>query len=636
MAVPALVSHAVAHPGATAGTISTPTQSPFTPAAIRSAYGFSSVSFSGGKGGSSVAANGAGQTIAIVDAFADPDLTGDLAIFDHTFGLPAPPTFTILNENGTPSLANVPLSGQSSFALEEAIDVEWAHAIAPAANIVLFEATSNSFNDLGTADLTAANPATYTQFGIPAAAVVSNSFFAPEGTDPNVSITGPDEQFLDASFFQPISAQGNVSLVTISGDFGNQAYPGVSPYVLSVGGTALTLQTGRKGAVTYGSETAWNAEPDSNSPTGFLGGGGGTSLFEPEPLFQQGFGINNTGGFRATPDVSLDASDQTPVNFVDTFDFPNANPAQEFAFGTSIAAPMWAGLLAMVDQGRALQGVGPLTNAQEAVYQIPESDFHDVTSGFNFVAVAGPGFDETTGIGTPMANLVVHDLINTNTGPVLFQGPVAASASSATLGGRGAATAGGAAGTDAVDMVAGASPSQAASDAARLEARVITAVTPAVSIAATSAVIRAESAGVAIPSAHANAVVAGAHDNAETAITSADARAVSDETPPPAAADDLPSPPAAPVLDPTGNPPPATPATSASDALFADYGSTAGTDISNPNAESQPSTPPTILAGEQTHAIDLALMGGLALLPGGSWSANARAKQARKYPALRN
>jgi hypothetical protein len=396
----------------------------------------------------------------------------------------------------------------------------------------------------------------------------------------------------------------------------------------------LSLTANKKGVVKYGSETAWNAESDPNSPTGFLGGGGGISLFEPEPAFQRAFGINDPQGFRATPDVSLDASDQTPVNFVDNFDIPNGNPATEFAFGTSVAAPMWAGLLAIVNQGRALEGVGPLTNAQEAVYKIPESDFHDVTQGFNFVAVATPGFDETTGIGTPMANLVVHDLINTQTGPVTFAAAAPTVSSAAAVGARGALTAGGAAGTAAVDMVAGASP--VASDAARLEARVTTVVTPAVSIAATSAVARAENASIAAPIAHARAVADGAHDNAETAIAPTDARAVSDETALPAAADALPSPTAAPVLDATVNLPPVTSATGAADALFADYGATPEMDIANPNIESQCSTPPTILAGEQAHPIDLAMMGGLALLLGGSWSANARAERARKYPALRS
>jgi hypothetical protein len=625
----------VAHPGVQTGTISNPTQSPFTPAAIRAAYAIDQITFAGGKGGSAVAADGAGETIAIVDAFTDPNLTGDLAVFDHTFGLPAPPSFTILNQNGTPSLTNVPLSGRSSFGLEEDVDIEWAHAIAPAANIVLFEANSNSFLDLGAADLTAANPATYTNIGVPAAGVVSNSFFAPEGPNAATQVAQSSEQLLDGEFFQPISAKGNVSLVTISGDAGNQSYPGTSPYVLSVGGTALSVQTDKKGNVTYGSETAWNLEPDANEPSGFLGGGGGTSFFEPEPTFQQAAGINNTGGFRATPDVSIDASDRTPVNVVDTFDFPNANPAQEFAFGTSIGAPMWAGLLAITDQGRALQGVGPLANAQEAVYQIASTDFHDVASGSNLVASAGPGYDEVTGLGTPIANFVVHDLINARTGPVTFTAPAVVS-SATTSGAGGAAKAGGSAGTDAVDMSADALPSLAATDAVRLEAQVTTVLTPAVSIAATTALARAESTAVAAPSAHGRAVADGAHDNAETTIAPTDTKAVPNEAATPTAADDLQTPAAAPVLEATVNPLPAMPATGASDAVFADYGSTPAIDLSSPAVESQPSTPPTILAGEQAHPIDLAMMAGLALLLGGSWSANARAKEARKYPALRS
>jgi hypothetical protein len=145
---------------------------------------------------------------------------------------------------------------------------------------------------------------------------------------------------------------------------------------------------------------------------------------------------------------------------------------------------------------------------------------------------------------------------------------------------------------------------------------------------------------VAAPSAHAKAVAGGGHDNAETTVETTtaptDAKAVPDQTATPAAADDIPSPAAAPVLDATGTPPLVAPATGAADALFADYGSTPAMDLSSPPAESQSSTPPTILAGEQAHLIDLAMMAGLALLPGGSWSANARAEEARKYPALRS
>jgi hypothetical protein len=329
----------------------------------------------------------------------------------------------------------------------------------------------------------------------------------------------------------------------------------------------------------------------------------------------------------------MDSSDQTPVNFVDTFDFPNANPAQEFAFGTSIAAPMWSGLLAITNQGRALQGVGPLANAQEAVYQIASTDFHDVTSGSNLVASAGPGYDEVTGLGSPISDLVVHDLINARTGPVTFTAPVSTTTSG---GGHGASKGGGSAGTDAMDMAADASPSLAASDATGLEARTIAVVTPAVSIAATSALARAESAAVAAPSARSTAVADGGHDNAETTTAPTDAKAASNETATPTAADDLQTPAAAPVLDATGNPLPATPVTVASDAVFADYGSSPAMDLSSPTGESQPSTPPTILAGEQAHPIDLAMMAGLALLFGGSWSANVRTKEARKYPALRN
>ena len=103
-----------------------------TPAQVKAAYGFSSVNFG------SVVGNGAGQTIAIVDAYNDPNITSDLAKFDQTFGLAAPASLKIVNQSGGTSL---PQSDQG-WAGEIALDVEWAHAIAPAANILLVEASS--------------------------------------------------------------------------------------------------------------------------------------------------------------------------------------------------------------------------------------------------------------------------------------------------------------------------------------------------------------------------------------------------------------------------------------------------------------------------------------------------------------
>ncbi len=133
--------------GAAPQTTSGPTG--MTPAEIRSAYGFSSVTFAGG-----IAGTGAGTTIAIVDAYDDPTIANDLHQFDLQFGLPDP-TLTKVNQNGGTVLP----AANKSWATEIALDVEWSHAIAPGANILLVEANSSSFSDLLTAVNTARNAA---------------------------------------------------------------------------------------------------------------------------------------------------------------------------------------------------------------------------------------------------------------------------------------------------------------------------------------------------------------------------------------------------------------------------------------------------------------------------------------------
>src|SRR5262249_45994662 len=151
---------------------------------------------------------------------------------------------------------------------------------------------------------------------------------------------------------------------------------------------------GAKG--TYGSEAGW------------AGSGGGVSQFEPTPAYQSNNGVNF--GARATPDVSMDADPNTGVLVIDQYDFPGR---YILVGGTSLAAPMWAGLIALGDQTR-IGGGGPALNnstIQNAVYGTYNSAnylnvFHDETIGNNGFA-AGPGFDLVTGIGSPKAQVLV-------------------------------------------------------------------------------------------------------------------------------------------------------------------------------------------------------------------------------------
>jgi subtilase family serine protease len=177
---------------------------------------------------------------------------------------------------------------------------------------------------------------------------------------------------------------GGITFVAGSGDSGAGAlWPGVSPNVLSVGGTML--MTGPTGS--YLGEVGWS------------GSGGGVSLFEPEPAYQAGL---QATGRRGTPDVAYDAAPETGFAVYQGGSWQSVG-------GTSAGTPQWAGLIALADQARAQHGLGPLNQAQAQIDNLPAGDFHDVVSGRNGYT-AGVGYDYVTGRGSPVANRLISDL----------------------------------------------------------------------------------------------------------------------------------------------------------------------------------------------------------------------------------
>src|SRR5262249_25446204 len=161
------------------------------------------------------------------------------------------------------------------------LDVEWAHALAPQANIVLFEANSDSFEDLLTAETSATLKSVYNKLGVAAAGVISNSWGAFE-------FDGENE--FDSFFTTP---HNHATFVFSCGDCGVTSYPSTSPNVLSAGGTSLTVNINTTtGVESYGAETAWSLQADPFSPTGFDASGGDTSPFESEPFYQ--FGVQQS------------------------------------------------------------------------------------------------------------------------------------------------------------------------------------------------------------------------------------------------------------------------------------------------------------------------------------------------------
>ena len=321
----------------------------------------------------------------------------------------------MVNQNGqTAPLPETDPSGPgaANWELEESLDVEWAHAIAPGAQIVVVEANSQSLSDLMASVATAA--------GQPGVSVVSMSWGLPEGQ----AVFASDEATYDSVFNVP-----GVTFVASTGDYGaaDPEYPAFSPNVVAVGGTSLTLNDDNS----YNSETGWGYQSDSAGA--FIGSGGGISLYEPEPAYQQG--VQSTGS-RTTPDVSFVADPATGAWIADPYNLSADNPF-EVVGGTSLSAPTWAGLVALVNEGRAIAGEPTLnssspTETQQALYSLPQSDYNVITSGFNGYT-ANAGYNLVTGLGTPVANLLVGDLVDYQGPGTVYSGPTVGALQDATL-----------------------------------------------------------------------------------------------------------------------------------------------------------------------------------------------------------
>ena len=348
-----------------------PPSGSFTPAQIQQAYQFNQVSF-----------NGSEETIAIVDAYNDPDIQSDLNTFDSEFGVPST-TISVVNQTGGSKLPSADPTG--GWEVEESLDVEWAHAMAPGANIMLVEASSASDSNLLAA----------VKYASQHANVVSMSWGGGEFSGESA----------DDSYF---NAPG-VAFVVASGDTGAPAeWPAASPNVLGVGGTSLTVNSSGG----WGSETGWS------------GSTGGPSAYEPQPSYQAGV-VTQTSSARATPDVAYDGSSTGTYAVYDSYPDEGETLDWVAVYGTSAGAPQWSAILAIADQGRAANGLSALNTSgaqqvMDILYQNP-GDFHDITSGTstgNPNYSAGPGYDYVTGLGTPMVNLIVGSLDgNTSTTP---------------------------------------------------------------------------------------------------------------------------------------------------------------------------------------------------------------------------
>jgi hypothetical protein len=356
----------------------------FTPAEVRKAYGFDQISFASG----TVAADGRGQTIAIIDAFNHPTIANDLNVFSQQFGLPAA-SLTVVNQTGGTRLP----STDAGWAGEIALDVEWAHAIAPAASILLVEA-----NSAQTTDLMAAVDYARHAAGVSAISMSwgGSEFFSFSGDESSSQLA------YDPTFTTPAGHQG-VTFVASAGDSGQSGgvqWPASSPNVVAVGGTSLLTDA----AGNYLSEGPWRGFRNGTS--------GGFSQVEPEPAYQQ---AAQQSGARSTPDVGYNGDPATGFAVYDSLPYQGVS-GWDVVGGTSAGAPQWAALFAIANQGRALAGDSSLdgfTQALPALYSVygapGTTDYTTFTSFYNDIGNDGYGY--TTGLGTPHAAAVVDLLV---------------------------------------------------------------------------------------------------------------------------------------------------------------------------------------------------------------------------------
>jgi subtilase family serine protease len=303
------------------------------------------------------ATGGSGQTVAIVDAFNDPNAEADLSVYRAQFGLPACTTsngcFRKTNQTGG---TNYP-RGNTGWAEEISLDLDMVSAICPNCHILLVEAQTNSNSNLYAADDYAASQASW----------ISNSWSGGETSGE----TSSDSHF---------NVSGKVfTFATGDSGFGSQ-YPATSRYVTAVGGTSLT----KSGTARGWSETAWS------------GAGSGCSAFESQPSWQSGVSnITSVCSRRAEADISAVADPNTGVSVYDTY-----RVSGWLVFGgTSVATPIIAAVYALANNASTVGG-----NASSLYSHT--SNFFDVTSGSNGtcgtdLCNATTGWDGPTGLGTP-------------------------------------------------------------------------------------------------------------------------------------------------------------------------------------------------------------------------------------------
>jgi subtilase family serine protease len=394
----------------------------YGPAQVRRAYGLPALYAKG--------VTGRGATIVIVDSYGSPTIRNDLRVFDRAYGLPAPPKFRIIQPAGRVPAYDPASSDMVGWAGETTLDVEWAHAVAPGANILLVETPVSETEGVhGFPQIVAAEEYVLKHH---LGDVISQSFSATEETFSSASeikaLRGA-YQLADRDHVTVLAASGDSGATDLGLDettyyaFRVTSWPDSDPLVTAVGGTQLHFTARGAPAAptvwndTYSRET--NEFTDGDPGPNPLASGGGTSLFFTRPGYQDSV-RDVVGGSRGVPDISMSAACNGSVDTYSTYRGAPAGWSPEC--GTSEATPLFAGIVALADQvaGHPLGLINP------ALYRLAaegKPGIVHVTSGDNTVSFtqdgreqmvtgfgARPGYNLATGLGTVNAPYLVPEL----------------------------------------------------------------------------------------------------------------------------------------------------------------------------------------------------------------------------------
>jgi subtilase family serine protease len=383
----------------------------YSPQEMREAYGITSLIDKG--------ITGKGQTIVIIDSFGSPTIAKDLKKFDKGYGLPDPPSLKVLAPLGTVKF-DPTNSDQAGWAEETTLDVEWAHAIAPGANIVLL--TSPVSETEGVQGLPQFLQLEQYALNNHLGKIISQSWAATENTlfdSAGKAVISSYESFYQKAVAQHItilasagdSGSSNVDVNNKTYPFPTVGFPASSPYVTAVGGTSLYASTSGD----YQHETVWDEVANGGGA-----GGGGISQYFSEPDYQKASLSSSVqhklNGYRGIPDISYNADPYTSILVYESF---VPGKAGYYGIGgTSEGSPQWAGIIADANQ----QAGRPLGFLNPALYSIGENDasssYYDITVGNNgYANVSGykatTGWDLASGWGTPRTADLIDQLIAT-------------------------------------------------------------------------------------------------------------------------------------------------------------------------------------------------------------------------------